>query len=200
MGAFVILALLPAAVAVPGIVRQAPATAPAARAAAVLPPPAVAVPTGEGLPATGRIGKTATNIQMFSQGAGWAQLVVNGTILHTVNAARDWTAATPPTAGRVLAVAYIDAGSASALTVPQDTAGSLVIQAWTTNDGGASWARQGTILVGVLTDPVEGMVFDDPSDGLVSIDEAAAGLHGVVVYHTADGGAHWVEVARTTNG
>lgn len=100
----------------------------------------------------------------------------------------------------MLAVACIGAGSASALTVPQDTAGSVVIQAWTTNDGGASWAQQGTILVGVLTDPVEGIVFDDPSDGWVSIDEAATGFHGVVVYHTADGGAHWVEVARTTNG
>jgi hypothetical protein len=158
------------------------------------------MPAAESLPATGRIGHTATNIQMFGQGIGWAQMVANATILHTTNAARDWTTATPPMAGRVLAVAYIDALSASALTVPQNTEGSVVIQAWTTEDGGASWARRGTILVGVLIDPVEGMVFDDLGDGWVSIDEADTGFHGVVVYHTADGGAHWVEVARTTNG
>jgi hypothetical protein len=44
------------------------------------------------------------------------------------------------------------------------------------------------------------MVFDNPSDGWVSIDEAASGFHGMVVYHTASGGDHWDEVARTTNG
>ena len=44
------------------------------------------------------------------------------------------------------------------------------------------------------------MVFDNPSDGWVSIDDAASGFHGMVVYHTASGGEHWVEVARTTNG
>ncbi len=195
-----IVALLPALIAVPGIVRQVQPTAPAAGVASILPSHAVAMPTGESLPATGAAGQTVSNIQMFSQGVGWAQRLANGTILHTVNAGRNWTTATPPAVGRVLAVAYIDAGSASALTIPQDPVGAVVMQAWTTNNGGASWARQGTILVGVLTDQVEGMVFDDPSDGWVSIDEAATGFHGVVVYHTADGGAHWVEAARTTNG
>jgi photosystem II stability/assembly factor-like uncharacterized protein len=181
------------------MVRHLRATAPASGAAAILPSHAEAMPTGESLPATGRLGPMVGDIQMFGQG-GWAQRLANGTILHTINAGQEWATATPPAAGRILAVAYIDARWAGALTVPRDRAGAVVIQAWTTADGGAIWTPQGTILLGALTDQVEGMVFDDPRDGWFSIDETATGFHGMVVYHTADGGAHWVEVARTTNG
>jgi photosystem II stability/assembly factor-like uncharacterized protein len=147
----------------------------------------------------GSTGQTVGDIRMFSQDAGWSQRLADGTILHTTDG-EDWTAATPPTLGRVLAVAYLDARSAIALTVPQDPVGAVVVQTWTTDDGGTSWAQQGTLLLGALTDQVEGMVFDNPSDGWVSIDEAASGFHGMVVYHTASGGDHWDEVARTTNG
>ena len=149
--------------------------------------------------AAGGTGQAVGDIRMFSQDAGWSQRLADGTILHTTDG-EDWTAATPPTLGRVLAVAYLDARSAIALTVPPDPVGAVVVQTWTTDDGGTSWSPQGTLLLGALTDQVEGMVFDNPSDGWVSIDEAASGFHGMVVYHTATGGDHWVEVARTTNG
>jgi len=203
VGAILSLALVPALVATPGLLRQAQPRAPASTASiAIFPSPALVPPTGvspAAIATAGSTGQTVSDIRMFSQDAGWSQRLADGTILHTTDG-EDWTAATPPTLGRVLAVAYLDARSAIALTVPQDPVGAVVVQTWTTDDGGTSWAQQGTLLLGALTDQVEGMVFDNPSDGWVSIDEAASGFHGMVVYHTASGGDHWDEVARTTNG
>ena len=201
IGALLTLAIVPVLVATPGLLREARPRSPAPTAGiATFPSPAV--PPTAANPAAiaaGSTGQTLGDIRMFSQDAGWSQRLADGTILHTTNG-EDWTAATPPTLGRVLAVAYLDAQSAIALTVPQNSVGAVVVQTWTTDDGGTSWARQGTLLLGALTDQVEGMVFDNPSDGWVSIDEAASGFHGMVVYHTASGGDQWVEVARTTNG
>jgi len=203
VGALLTLALVPALVATPGLLRQAQPRTPASTVgSAIFPSPDLVPPTGmspAAIAAPGSTGQTVGDIRMFGQDGGWSQRLADGTILHTTNG-EDWTAATPPTPGRVLAVAYLDALSAVALTVPQDPVGAVVVQSWTTDDGGTSWARHGTLLLGALTDQVEGMVFDNPSDGWVSIDEAASGFHGMVVYHTASGGDHWVEVARTTNG
>lgn len=203
VGALLTLALVPALVALPGWLKQAQPATPAPAAGIAGLPSAAAVPTAGGSPAAvgaaGSPGQTVGAIRMFGQDGGWSQQPGDGTILHTTNG-EDWTAATPPTIGRVLAVAYLGAQSAIALTVPQDPVGAVVVQTWSTDDGGASWARQGTLLLGALTDQVEGMVFDNPTDGWVAIDEAASGFHGMVVYHTASGGDHWVEVARTTNG
>jgi hypothetical protein len=209
IGALLSLALVPAVVAVPGLLERSQPSPATSGTAAPASPQAAVGPSGEVYPtiamSTAAIsaapaGQTIGNIRMFGEDAGWAQRLAEGTILHTIHGPQGWTTATPPTSGRVLAAAYLDARSAIALTVPQDTAGAIVIQTWSTDDGGTTWERRGTFLVGVLTHLAEGMVFSDARDGWVSIDEAASGFHGMVVYHTTDGGAHWAEMARTTNG
>jgi hypothetical protein len=197
VGALLAVAILPTLAAVPRLVQQVHPDSPATTATnALVPSPAAPTVTGDSSPATAKVG----NIRMFSQEAGWAQRLADGTILHTMQGDQGWMAANPPTAGRVLAAAYLDSRSAIALTVPEDPFGAVVIQTWSTADGGARWVRRGTLLVGVISDKMESVVFDNSQEGWFTIDEAATGFHGMLVYHTADGGAHWVEAARTING
>jgi len=203
-----ILAVL-AATFLPRLARPAPTVAALPRvSAAPSPSPPPTVPADEGaaivtLPGaiSGRSTGTTVaigDLRMFNQSDGWAQRLDDGDILHTTEGARRWIVATPPTAERVLAVAFIDSVTASVLTAPVVSAHDVVIQTWSTGDSGATWNPQGTILVGVLSSADwGGLIFANPEQGWFSLHAGVSGL-GIVVYHTADGGAHWVEVARTT--
>jgi photosystem II stability/assembly factor-like uncharacterized protein len=136
------------------------------------------------------------NLRMFSTSAGWAQRLDGGAILHTARGVGHWTLASPPTVDRVLAAAYLDAGTAQVLTVPGGAGSATTLQSWVTTDGGSAWSRGGGFAVQGYNAGVGGALdFVDPEHGWYSQLEAADGLSGTALYGTTDGGAQWSEVA-----
>ena len=142
------------------------------------------------------------HLQMYTPSTGWAQRLTDGAILHTTAGVERWTVATPPSADPPLAVAYLGPDLARALTVPPDTGAQATLQAWSTRDGGATWAREGTLSVQGFNRTIGGGVLDfvDAEHGWYSQIEAASGVAGSALYRTVDGGARWTEVAATSPG
>jgi photosystem II stability/assembly factor-like uncharacterized protein len=141
---------------------------------------------------------------MFSTSSGWAQRVSDGAILRTVDAAAQWTVASPPLTGgqRMVAASFLDASTSEALTgtffscypAPGPEGADLI--AWSTIDAGTTWTQEGTFQVPAA--PGGTLDFVNPEDGWLSVNEgAAAGSSGMALYRTVDGGVHWSEVAET---
>ena len=139
------------------------------------------------------------DLRMFSQTAGWAQQLTDGSVLHTTQGVTRWTIASPPPVGQILAVAYVDAETARAITAPRDSTADTALQAWATQDGGSTWSRQGTLSVQGFNSSIGGTLdFLDAEHGWFSQVEAAAGLAGTALFRTLDGGIHWSEVSATS--
>ena len=142
------------------------------------------------------------HLRMYTPSTGWAQRLTDGAILHTTAGVQRWTVASPPSADPPLAVAYLGPDLARVLTVPPATGAQTTLQAWSTQDGGATWARQGTLSVQGFNRSVSTGVLDfvDGEHGWYSQIEAASGVAGSALYRTVDGGARWTEVAATSPG
>ena len=174
-------------------------TAPAPLAPTVSPiPSASAYPTPAAPPAN-LIG----DLRMFSTSTGWAQRLVDGALLHSVRGVQRWKVASPrlPAGQVVTAVAYISADSARLLS-----AGSAVnqttVDSWTTENGGASWVKQGSFTIHRTVLAGEGgLDFVDPEHGWWSVGTTAptgnSEMTGMVLYRTVDGGNVWHQVAWT---
>ena len=148
-----------------------------------------AVPPGDGI----------GDLRMFSPSTGWAQRLSDGAVVHTTQGVGRWTIASPQPAGQILAVAYIDADTARALTAPLGSEADTTLQAWATQDGGATWSREGGLAVQGFNASTGGVLdFVDAEHGWFSQVEAAAGLAGTALFRTLDGGAHWSEVSATS--
>jgi photosystem II stability/assembly factor-like uncharacterized protein len=156
-----------------------------------------AAPTSQGTPTL------IDDLSMFSPTAGWAQEVAGGTILHTTNGAQLWTAASPPLSGgqQILAVSFVSAEIARAVTGPLSSCDGEAppaadLSVWGTQDGGATWSADGTLMAPTLFGAT--LDFVNSLDGWLSIGEGGgANGSGMVLYHTVDGGADWQEVAST---
>jgi len=142
------------------------------------------------------------HLQMYTQTTGWAQRLSDGAILHTTAGVERWTVASPPSAKTPLVVAHLDPDQARALTVAAGAGAQATLQAWSTQDGGATWARQGTLSVQGFNGSIGPGVLDfvDAEHGWYSQIEAASGVAGSALYRTVDGGARWTEVAATSPG
>jgi hypothetical protein len=151
--------------------------------------PTAAVPAA---PAGDGIG----NLRMLSTSTGWAQRLDGGAVLHTTRGVQRWTAASPPSDGQNLAVAYVDAETAQVITVPSAAGSQTTVQSWGTKDGGATWGREGSFAVHGFNAAAGGALdFIDPEHGWYSQLEASAGFAGTALFRTVDGGFQWSEVA-----
>jgi hypothetical protein len=150
-----------------------------------------AAPAGDGI----------GNLRMFSTSTGWAQRLDGGAVLHTTRGVQRWTAASPPSGDRILAVAYVDAETARGLTFPSGAGSQTTVQSWGTKDGGATWTSEGSFAVHGFSAAAGGVLdFVDPEHGWYSQLEAAVGFAGTALFRTVDGGAHWSEVAVSGSG
>ena len=167
-----------------GPLSNAPAVFGSAAASAI-----PAVPAAEGI----------GDLRMFSTSTGWAQRLTDGAVLHTTQGVQRWTIASPP-AGQILAVAYVDPEVARALTTPSGASAQTTVQAWGTEDGGATWSAGGAFDVRGFNASIGGVLdFVDAETGWFSQFEAAEGVSGSALYRTVDGGAHWSEVAAMSD-
>src|ERR1039458_9866356 len=111
------------------------------------------------------------------------------------------TAASPPSDGQNLAVAYVDAETAQVITVPSAAGSQTTVQSWGTKDGGATWGREGSFAVHGFNAAAGGALdFIDPEHGWYSQLEASAGFAGTALFRTVDGGFQWSEVAVSGSG
>ncbi len=141
-------------------------------------------------------GDAIGNLRMFSQTTGWAQRLDDAAVLHTTQGVLHWSIASPPTPEAIIAVSYVDAETAQALTVPADAQGQTTVQSWATSDGGATWSAEGSFAVlGFSPDLVGALDFVDPLHGWFSQLENGPGVTGTAVYRTLDGGTRWSEIA-----
>jgi photosystem II stability/assembly factor-like uncharacterized protein len=209
-GLIVLCASLELAACAPTVAHpnHAPLTSPPATAPAT-PTPATsstkvpyAYPTSPRPPANSIGGLT-----MLTADTGWAQRSLDGAVLHTTRGVQHWVVATPqlPVGQRIVAVAFVNAGSARILTAgglssnPDAPLVSMTFTSWGTDDGGARWSRGGTF--SVVQDPglswQGALDFVNPDDGWLSAneDDTDASL-GMTLFHTVDGGTHWKEVAH----
>jgi photosystem II stability/assembly factor-like uncharacterized protein len=165
------------------------------------PPAASTLPTGStsGAPTTipaqapaDAIGK----LRMFSRSTGWAQRLIDGAVLHTTLGVLRWTVASPPTLETVIAVSYVDAVTARALTVPDGAEGQTTVDAWATGDGGTTWSLQGGfVMLGFSPALLGALDFVDPLHGWFSELQDDPGETGTALYRTVNGGALWSKVA-----
>jgi photosystem II stability/assembly factor-like uncharacterized protein len=156
----------------------------------VVPPAIPAVPSADAI----------GDVQMFSQSTGWAQRLSDGAVLHTTHGVQRWTVASPPPTGQLVAVAFVGPEVARVITVPTGAAAQTTLQSWATQDGGATWTREGSLGVQGFDASVGGALdFLDPEHGWFSQIEVARGVAGTALFRTADGGAHWTEVAATSD-
>jgi photosystem II stability/assembly factor-like uncharacterized protein len=146
-------------------------------------------------------GDAIGNLLMVSATTGWAQDIEDGAVLHTSSGVLRWRVASPATEQAVVAVAYVNAKAARALTVPGGARGSATLQSWATDDGGMRWSAEGRFSVrGLSPDLVGTLDFADPDHGWFSEIENGPGITGTALYRTADGGAHWTEIASVGPG
>jgi photosystem II stability/assembly factor-like uncharacterized protein len=144
---------------------------------------------------------------MLGADSGWAQRMVDGSILHTTQSVEHWLVASPqlPDGQSIVAAAFISADSArivvaaglscneDALPVP------MTFTSWATSDGGALWSRGGSF--DVVQDPglswQGALDFVNLDDGWFSAnqDDTDTSL-GTTLFRTVDGGGHWGEIFR----
>ncbi len=140
------------------------------------------------------------DLHMLSASTGWARRVMDGAVLHTTGGMAGWTVAAP-LPGQLVAVAYVGLDTASALAVPSGASGNVTAQAWTTQDGGASWSPGGTLSFEGFNPAIGGTLdFADSEHGWFSEVEAADGLSGTALFRTENGGVSWSQVAATGSG
>ncbi|HEY6470017.1 MAG TPA: hypothetical protein VI434_09630 [Candidatus Dormibacteraeota bacterium] len=169
------------------------------------PPPVVtqaptATPTTTPSPTVAPMSVIA-NLHMITTAVGWAQRQSDGAILHTTHGVMTWSVATPRIGIQdIIAVAFIDAETARALTAVIPPSGSSVIHSWATNDGGVTWIDEGSFSgISLQYEPDGTLDFVDPDHGWYSVTGlAAAGSSAIYVYRTVDGGRHWSEVDNTS--
>jgi photosystem II stability/assembly factor-like uncharacterized protein len=136
------------------------------------------------------------NLRMFSQTTGWAQRQSDGAVLHTSRGVLRWTVASPPTLQMVIAVSYVDASAARALTVPANAQGPTTVESWATGDGGATWSAEGSFaVVGFSPTLIGTLDFVDPLHGWFSQLQDDPGVTGTALYRMTDGGVEWSQVA-----
>ena len=156
--------------------------------------PVVAAP---GVP-TAAPGAAVGDLSMYTETTGWAQRLSDGAVLHTTRGVQSWSLASPPSGDRILAVAFVDAETARALTVPAGASGDATVQSWATADGGVTWSQGGSFSVQAMVAGAEGgLDFVDAEDGWFSQTEGAAGISGMAVFRTTNGGGAWTRVAET---
>ena len=157
-------------------------------------------PTSQGTP------ELIDDLSMFSPSTGWAEEAGTSTVLHTTAGAQQWTVASPPLSGdqQMLAASFLDGSTAQAITGTLwscDDQGppSADLTAWSTQDSGATWIREGAFSV---PDFLGGTLdFVNPQDGWLSVGEGGwAGGSAMALYGTVDGGQQWQEVAATEYG
>ena len=178
---------------------------------AATPPPAAGPPNfvlplpTESPSSTAVPGDVIGNLRMFTATTGWAQRAADGAILHTTQGVDSWLVASPPSAGaHPIAVAFLSAESARVLTAAATgqaspgVAAAEEVDCWATSDGGAGWNRMGSFAVPLQPQPEYGSLdFVDPENGWWSVIPGGSGeTSHLSLYRTADGGAHWSEVAR----
>jgi photosystem II stability/assembly factor-like uncharacterized protein len=101
---------------------------------------------------------------------------------------------------QILAVAFVDAEAARVLAAPAAETNNFetpaAITSWTSDDGGATWSKGGSLTgLALLNEPPGSLDFVDRKDGWYSITGlAAAGSSAIFIYRTSDGGADWSEV------
>jgi photosystem II stability/assembly factor-like uncharacterized protein len=144
------------------------------------------------------------NLNMKSPTVGWAQeSSAAGTILHTTAGVQEWTVASPPLSAdqQVVAASFLDGQTAQAITgtllsCPDLGPPSADLVAWGTDDGGVTWAQEGSFQVQQLVGGA--LDFVNPQDGWFSDPEGGwAGGSAMALYRTVDGGATWQEVASS---
>jgi photosystem II stability/assembly factor-like uncharacterized protein len=143
---------------------------------------------------------------MVSSTTGWAEEADTSAILRTTSGAAQWTVASPPLSGdqQMLAVSFLDAQTAQAITGTLLSCGDqgpppADLVAWGTEDGGATWTREGTFSVPGFAGGT--LDFVNPQDGWFSDAEGGwAGGTAMALYRTVDGGQQWQEVASTEAG
>ena len=102
----------------------------------------------------------------------------------------------PPTPQAVIAVSYLGAETAQALTVPDDADGQTAVQSWATSDGGSSWSPGGGFVVLGFSPALIGTLdFVDPAHGWFSQLQDDPGFTGTALYRTVDGGTRWSKIA-----
>jgi photosystem II stability/assembly factor-like uncharacterized protein len=142
---------------------------------------------------------------MFTPSTGWAQRQSDGAILRTTDGAERWIVTMPALGGAdVIAAAFVDAEVARLLTatIPDESSGVNrdTVQAWATDDGGATWTREGSLAAdGVAMGlPAGTLDFVGPEDGWFSLSGAALGSSTMDVFRTQDAGATWTQVVATS--
>ena len=170
------------------------------------PGPILFPPLTPASPSTAVPGVVIGNVRMFTTTTGWAQRAVDGAILHTTQGADSWLMASPPlVGGHPIAVAFLSASTARVLSTPAEGVAASsgvdtteVVECWATADGGVSWSRMGTLQVPLQPEPDYGSLdFVDAENGWWSLMPGGSGeTSHLSLYRTADGGAHWSEVAR----
>lgn len=143
------------------------------------------------------------DLRMFSPTTGWAW-DGESDILHTTVGVRQWTLVPPPL-GRfhIIEVAWVDSQSARVLASsgsPQDV-GTYQLVGWSTDDGGATWARGQPFTALDETAQsiysVTDLAFVDRTHGWFFDTQDGAEGAPIFIFRTVDGGMHWTQVEMT---
>jgi len=141
---------------------------------------------------------------MFNASTGWAQRQSDGAVLRTTVGVSRWKVASP-SLGRdaIFAAAFVDADAARILTASESAlqadGGDTTISSWATDNGGATWVREGSFVgIPILYSPPGSLDFVDREHGWYTVvGLAAMGSSALYIYRTTDGGSRWSEVEQT---
>ena len=142
-------------------------------------------------------GPQLTYIQMIDRIHGWG--LTSSAVLRTTNGGATWKDVSPHgfSIERQSAGAFLDAQHAWVSASRPSTVAPVILR---TEDGGATW--QATTLAAAPGTPlplnIGQITFIDAQHGWLLADlGAGAGSEGVEIFHSTDGGRHWVTVSVT---
>jgi photosystem II stability/assembly factor-like uncharacterized protein len=145
------------------------------------------------------------NLTMYTPSTGWAQRQSDGAILRTTDSVQRWIVTMPAIGSAdVIAAAFVDADTARLLTarIPPESGGvtAETVQAWATDNGGTTWAREGSLTAAgaSMGSPAGTLDFVDPEDGWFSLSGGADGSSTMDLFRTQDAGARWTQVVATS--
>ncbi|MBA2678204.1 MAG: exo-alpha-sialidase [Ktedonobacteraceae bacterium] len=163
-------------------------TSPGGKQYATLPGPLPTPTSGPSQPVT------LQNIHMLDDQNGWA-VTQDKHVLHATAGAEKWREATPSTGSVQYAPGAYDFLDAQNAWVAMQTSDKFSI--FRTYNGGSFWLETPLLDTG---SGVTQISFADPQNGWLLFNKEDKGqMQAVDVFHTADGGATWLQVSSVTS-
>jgi photosystem II stability/assembly factor-like uncharacterized protein len=143
-------------------------------------------------------------IWMFDAHTGWA-VDSNGNIQRTTNGTQSWKNTTPPVAEgyRCPTASFLDVNTAIAGCIHSylPNSGKFEITTWRTLDAGRTW-ESGELISSdrVVMAEVHILMLDSEKGWMLGIGEGSMGHSPISFLSTRDGGMHWKQDYKTTQG